>query len=257
MKISVYTSAFNLIQHGFKGWRESISRACDFADEVVVCINKSQDDTLIEFSQIGLKKLKIVVSDFSYEDPLLDGKVKNTALQNCSGDILIQLDIDEYIPENQYSNWRAYAEHLFNNQDVDCYMIPALNLYKDWDHYKDINSKWYMHKRGFYRGPVGFARKSDGTIDTNRSDTCELIDAYGCLVRSTLLPNTIEDLRNGSIFVVHFGYVDLDSRIERNQKFWDEHWRRESGGKTPPHKVHMKKEDFEGEGCLVHNLNLM
>lgn len=255
MKISIYTSAFNIIQHGFTGWQKSLQSSSDFADEVVVCINTSTDDTVRAIQQLQLPNLKIIESNFSYEDPLLDGKVKNEALQNCTGDILIQLDLDEYIPEYQYSEWRNYAQDLLNNKSVDCYMIPSLNLYRNKETYKDITPKWYMHKRGFYRGPVGFARKFDGTVDTKRSDTCELIDAYGCLVNSQRLPCGLQDLQEGGIFVVHFGYLNLDERVERNQKFWNEHWLRESGGIKPPHKVHMNIQEFEADG-LFHNLKL-
>ena len=152
--------------------------------------------------------------------------------------------------------WKLYAEHLFNNPDADCYMAPSLNLYKDWHLYKDISPKWYMHKKGFYRGPVGFARNPDGTVDTNKSDTCELIDGYGLLVRSVLLPHELQDLKDGSIFVVHFGYLNLQERVERNQKFWNEHWKLESGGKEPPHKVHMDIEEFQ-EQHYVHGLQVL
>jgi glycosyltransferase involved in cell wall biosynthesis len=255
MKISAYTSAFNIVQNGFIGWEKSLQLSSELADEVVVCVNKSEDDTVQAIQSLGLENLKVVEADISYEDPLLDGKVKNTALQACSGDILIQLDLDEYIPKSQHGSWRMYAEHLLHNKDFDCYMLPVVNLYKDWNAYKDIGVKWYMHKRGFHRGPVGFARKADGTVDTKRSDTCELIDDYGLLVRSKVFPNNLATLREDNVFVVHFGYLDLESRVERNQKFWKEHWKREAGGAEPPHKVHMSVDEFN-EPCFTHNLDI-
>lgn len=255
MKLSIYTSAFNIIKHGFVGWEHSLKTSSELADEVVVCVNKSVDSTVESIKELNLSNLKVIASDISYSDPLLDGKVKNEALQACSGDVMIQLDMDEYIPENQHELWRHYAEDLLENREADCYMIPSLNLYKDWRFYKDINPKWYMHKKGFYRGPVGFARNIDGTVDTKKSDTCELIDDYGLLVRSERFPCDLSSLKNGAPFVVHFGYLDLKSRVERNQQFWKEHWQRESGGKEPPHKVHMSLEDFD-EDCFEHGLSI-
>ncbi len=255
MKISIYSSAFNLIQNGFVGWEKSLIHSSELADEVVVCINTSSDETIQAITSLELANLKIIESSFSYEDPLLDGKIKNEALQACSGDILIQLDLDEYIPQSQHGLWRMYAEHLLHNKDADCYMLPVLNLYKDIDWFRDIGTKWYMHKRGFHRGPVGFARKVDGTVDTKQSDTCELIDDYGLLVRSVIFPKSLESLKENHVFVVHFGYLDLKSRVERNQRFWQAHWKREAGGAEPPHKVHMSIEEFD-DHCFVHNLNL-
>jgi hypothetical protein len=49
--------------------------------------------------------------------------------------------------------------------------------------------------------------------------------------------------------------MDLDSRIERNKKFWAEHWLVESGGDKPRHTVHMKHEDFDME-YHIHSLSL-
>jgi hypothetical protein len=253
MKISVYTSAFNLLKNGFLHWEQSLKLSSEFADEVVVAVNTSQDDTENLILELGLKNLKIVCCDISYDDPLLDGKIKDIALKKCSGDILVQLDIDEFIPKNQHTIWRKYAEILFSQQNFDCYMIPSLNIYKDWHMYKDITPKWYMHKKGFHRGPVEFARNPDGTVDTNRSDTCELIDDYGRLVKYVILPHELQDLKYGSIFVVHFGYLNLESRLKRNHEFWHRQWFLESGGKTPPHKIHMNQEDFN-EPHFIHDI---
>ncbi len=253
MKISVYTSAFNLIKNNFKGWQKSLLSSSQLADEVVVAVNTSVDDTIQQIEALKLPNLIILQTNYQYTDPLLDGKIKNAALQACSGDILIQLDMDEYIPTCQHMVWRLCAQHLMSSPEIDCYMIPSLNLYKEPHLAKDISAKWYMHKRGFYRGPVGFARKADGTVDTYKSDTCELIDAYGCLVKTAKLPSDLKSLQDGAIFVVHFGYLDLQSRIDRNNEFWKEHWLLESGGVAPPHKVHTKLEEFD-EDYFVHGL---
>lgn len=256
MKISIYTSAFNILQNGFVFWNESLRRSSELADEVVICVNKSEDETLFAIKGLPLDNIKVIEADISYEDPLLDGKLKNTALQACTGDIMIQLDLDEYIPRSQHEDWRMYAQSLLNDPHADCYMFPALNIIRTWDHYKDIGPKWYMHKKGFYRGPVGFARNMDGTVDTNKSDTCELINDYGLLVDSKVMPCAIDELRDGSPFVVHFGYLDFQARVQRNEEFWHEHWKKESGGKPPPHKVHMSVDELDQEQRSFHGLNL-
>lgn len=253
MKLSIYSSAFNLIKNGFIGWKDSIIKSCAFADEVVIAINKSKDETLIEIQNLNLLNLKIIDCDVSYTDPLLDGKLKNIALQNCSGDILIQLDLDEYIPIHQKENWIKLGTSLLNQHSIQSIMIPSINLYGSWDNYKDITPKWYMHKRGLFRGPVNFAKKDNGTVDTNKSDTCELIDFAGNLVPTVCLQCELEDLDRNNIFVVHYGYLDFNARIKRNKEFWSEHWLRESGGEEPPHKIHKEISDFE-QSFYKHNL---
>lgn len=245
-KISIYTSAFNLIENKFN-YQVSIGRFCEFADEVVVCVNTSVDSTFNELKKLSEthKNLIIIDSDFSYEDPLLDGKIKNKALQATSNPFKIGLDMDEYIPIWQKPMWNELIIMLHSHQ-ADCFMIPSINLYKDKDHYFSISPKWYLHKEGLFRGAVNFARNSDGTVDTNRSDTCELIYQNGDLVSSAMTINEIEALRSNNLpFVVHEGYMNLDERLVRNKNFWSKHWLIESGGQAPPHKIHLENSDFD------------
>jgi|LakMenEpi03Aug12_release.lakeMendotaPanAssembly.Ray.scaffolds.fasta_scaffold30177_8 hypothetical protein len=244
--ISIYSSAFNLIKNNFD-FVFSINNFCNFANEVVIAVNTSEDDTLSSLINLTntYKNLKIISTNFSYEDPLLDGKIKNESLQNTTQSIKIGLDMDEYIPLRQKSIWLQLAQQL-KNDDCYCYMIPSINLYKDYDHYFSITPKWYIHKSGLFRGPVNFARKNNGTIDTSKSDSCELIDDNGNLVSSKIAPYHIDDLRTGLFpFVVHTGYLSLENRLLRNKNFWSDHWLKESGGEKPPHKIHEKLEDFD------------
>jgi glycosyltransferase involved in cell wall biosynthesis len=246
--ISIYTSAFNLIKNKFD-YKNTLQKFSDFADEVVIAINSSSDDTLIEIQKLSheLDNLKVVSCDFSYEDPWMDGKIKNCALQNTTQLLKIGLDMDEYIPLYQKSLWLDLADNLLCDTYM-CYMIASLNLYKDFNHYYSIGHKWYLHKSGLFRGPVNFARKSNGTVDTTKSDTCELIDKNGNLVKSRMFDNSIEALRQGKTpYVIHTGYVDLEARLIRNKNFWSQHWLTESGGVPPPHMVHESIEQFDDE----------
>jgi hypothetical protein len=135
-------------------------------------------------------------------------------------------------------------------------MIPSVNLYKTCDNYFSITPKWYLHKSGLFRGPVNFAKKNNGYIDTTKSDTCELIDKNGNLVPSKMSPCDIESLRRDKYpFVVHMGYLSLENRLIRNNNFWSKHWLIESGGEKPSHKVHSNLEDFTEE-FKAHNLKI-
>ena len=213
--ISIYSSAFNLIKNKFD-YQFVLNNFCDIADEVVICVNSSEDQTL-DFLSKQCKKLhnlKIISSDISYDDPLLDGKIKNIALQSTSDNnpIKIGLDMDEYIPIWQKNIWYNLAKNLMQD-DCACYMVPSINLYKDCLHYFSITPKWYIHKSGLFRGVVKFAIKDNGCVDTHKSDTCELIDINGNLVLSKSTPIDIESLRQKNIpFVVHTGYISLEDK---------------------------------------------
>jgi hypothetical protein len=254
--ISIYSSAFNLVKNNFN-IRFHIDNFCAFADEVVIAVNSSTDETLAVMTDLAkvYSHLKILSTDFSYTDPVLDGKIKNHALQATSMPCKLGLDMDEYIPLQQKQLWHHLAQTLGTSAH-QCYMIPSVNLYKDRDHFFSITPKWYLHKTGLFRGPVNYAYKEDGYIDTSKSDTCELIDAQGNLVFSAMTPSTIGELRSGLYpFVVHTGYMSLDNRLIRNLSFWKHHWLVESGGVEPKHKVHETLEDFS-ETYEKHMLNI-
>jgi hypothetical protein len=254
---SIYTSAFNLIKNNFN-YKFHIQNFSQFADEVVIAINTSEDNSVNEIHDFIIKNcnnVSILETNFSYEDPMLDGKIKNAALQATKEDIKIGLDMDEYIPLWQKPIWKNIATQL-TYSPYSCVMIPSLNLFKDKNYYFSIGLKWYMHKKNLYRGAVNFAMKEDGTVDTSKSDTCELIDENNNLVQSIQLPSDINSLQTNNIpFVVHTGYMNLENRLLRNKNFWKKHWRIESGGSDPLHKVHEQIDDFT-ESYKEHKLNI-
>jgi hypothetical protein len=125
---SIYTSAFNLIKNKFP-YKKTIDNFCKIANEVVIAVNRSEDSTLEEIKALPYNNLKIIESNISYDDPLLDGKVKNIALQNTNEEFKIGLDLDEYIPLNQKNIWENLAYQL-RLDEAQCYMIASLNLYK-------------------------------------------------------------------------------------------------------------------------------
>lgn len=257
--ISIYHSAFNLNKHGFVGWQDCLGKSCHFADEVVVAINTSEDDTENSIRKILAKEAKsyqIINTSFDYKDPWLDGKIKNAALQKCTQEFKIQLDLDEYIPIAQRSLWNNMCFRLKFNSDIQCIAVPSVDLYKDFEHFKSINHKQYLNKGIAYRAPQIAARKSDGTINTLMSDGCDLVDENGNFIPTQGLDKRLEALESNQIpFVVHIGYVDLNSRLKRNHEFWNEHWYVEGGGQSPAHKIHMQEQDFDYE-IFEHKLNL-
>lgn len=222
--ISIYTSAFNLIKNKFD-YKDALFNFSNLANELVIAVNTSEDDTLEvlkeEARQNTKCNIKVISTDFLYTDPLLDGKIKNAALQASTEDVKIGLDMDERIPLWQKGSWMSYATFLKHSQ-YPAFFIPSVNLYKDENHYFSITKKWYMHKGGLKRGPVNFGLNKDGTVDINKSDTCELIDKDGNLVPSM-------DVSLSDLFVYHLGYMNLEDKILRNKNFWKNHWSVESG----------------------------
>ena len=106
-------------------------------------------------------------------------------------------------------------------------MLPTIDLYEDLDHYINIGQKWYLHtKEGSHRGSVAWARKEDGSLDPEKSDTCELIDSNGNLI-PCVAKIQLDDLNPK---IIHLGYLDLEKRNNVN-KFWGKIWNHRKNGK--------------------------
>lgn len=241
---SIYTSAFNLIKNKFD-WNEALANFGNFAvgGEVVIAVNKSEDETfeVLEHYAKGntFCEIRVVPCDISYQDPLLDGKVKDVALQATKFGLKLGVDMDERLPLWQYDLWYSVMNQ-FKFAKPDALMIHSLNLWGDYDHIqanmKDlVKFKWYLHKEGLHRGPVNFGRLPNGKVDISKSDTCELIYPNGELVKAQPVAanlTTPENFLDSLIkvpFVYHLGYANFQNRDVRNKNFWDNHWKVESG----------------------------
>jgi hypothetical protein len=265
---SIYTSAFNVIKNSFD-YKEAIENFCSFAEEVVVCVNQSEDESLESFNHLKnqYNNLKVISSNFSYDDPLLDGKVKNEALQNTSYQYKIGLDMDERIPIRHKNRWEKIGYFMSNHDEISGFLIPSVDLWKDEFHIqgdpsKNKNFKWYLHKSGLYRGAVNFAKLNNGKIDREKSDTCELINSDGNLVLTPKIYQEFEKdedyfnwLENESIFIFHIGFLDFNKKIIRNKNFWNKHWETVSGKK---HNTAITIEEFENRSLNLkpHSLKL-
>ena len=257
--ISAYVTCYNILTHGFSGWENNLKNLCLFADEVIIVVNTSEDDThgAIQSALWEHKNWKIISSNFSKLDPLFDSRLKNLGLQNCSFDNKLQIDLDETIPLWQRPLWdNAFFQLKFSGHKV--LAVPSVDIYKGRQTYKSISYKTYGSIGQCWRGPSRNALKPGYFIDTRFSDGTELIDEnFNQLSAIVSGPCDIKDLESGnSIFVTHWGYLKIDERIERNNKFWGAMWLQESNGTLPAHKLHVDETTFGHYDCLPHNLKL-
>jgi hypothetical protein len=239
-KKSIYSTLFNYKTNKFNV-DEHLSNYSIWADEVVVATINDNDDTynflLGKVKQFP--KLIVLKTELKQFTPTFDGDLKNAALQACVGDILLQLDFDEKMSVHNLDYWNKLSEILLESDTFSAVFVPSINLYKDKSSFSSFSQKWYLHKRGLYRGVVSFAKNGDGTHDTNRSDSCELIDSSGNLVPAFLYFDLLSHgspieatdfLRDQNLpYVIHYGWIDLNRRVEINQNFWNKQWEAEAG----------------------------
>lgn len=264
---SVYTSLFNYSPEKFD-LVGALSNWSKYADKIFIATFPEQKEEIFQLIwkewyngslslEGGTSKafVDVVSCETSLDDPLFDGKLKNAALQACQTELVIQVDMDERLHGN-LSSWEDLGKILKDAPTPFAFMIPVIDLYKDYDHYKGVNRKWYFHlKEGSFRGPVNFAKKDGNLIDINKSDSCELIDKNGDLV-----PYYIDDrffCKTANIFdikqchVIHLGYLNLSQRVENN-KFWRGVWSARAGEEV---KVAQSIEELDAENIAKkHNL---
>jgi hypothetical protein len=259
MKISIYSTAFNVIKNEFN-YEDAIKNYLYYADEVCLAVNTSDDNSLEEIKNYvkknNLNNVKIISTNFSYDDPFCYGKIVNAALQECTGDICILQDLDERFGGNK-DYLKSLCTNFLNSEDIQALFVPVINLYQDINHYKDISFKWYIHKKGLYRGPVNFGIKENGLPDYNKTSTDELIDKNSNLVPTINIVDSlnfkdpIEYIKLEYPFVYHLGYTDFHKRIKRNT-FWKPFWEKATGGDSNTHSLDIN--DLKIEGLNILNI---
>ena len=228
--ISLYTTLFNIdkldvdLDEVFSNWLY-------YVDEIVIATfrweHEKVTDKIIKSKFYDSKKIGVVSRHVEIEtDVYWEGRLKNAALTNCKHKIAIQCDLDERISGD--FNLFKHLCHTISANDFPCsIMLPTIDLYEDLDHYINIGHKWYIHtKEGAYRGSVNWARKEDGNLDSEKSDTCELIDKNQNLI--TCIGKV--DFYNNNPKIIHLGYLDLNKRNKVNE-FWGKIWNHRKSGK--------------------------
>ena len=246
IKKSIYSTAWNVIEKKFD-YKGALDNWAYYADEISVAIPKREcgcnDDTLgaiRAYSEERGYPVSIIETEFDFNtDPFAYGKTENAALQNCTGEFLIQQNLDERLGGDK-KLLNDLSEHLLRTPFIDSYYVPVINLYGSIDKFIDIAGKWYIHKRGFFRGPVAFGIKPDGRPDYNKTSTDELISEKGTLTRSYPLTREpkIEPIREyikaGMPIVYHLGYLSLNDRLDRSI-WWKNFWVNATNGDKNEH----------------------
>jgi hypothetical protein len=247
--MQVYSSLFNFSPDKFD-LGDAFDNWLKYANSVVVATFPDQIHSLdFQIREIyGDKyvgKVFLTSGDTDLNDRFYDGKLKDIALKACTEDIVIQQDMDERLG-GEKEKWEEFGTQLLKFGAPCAYMVQTIDLYKDYSHFKSVGRKWYLHTQKYTnRGPVNFAKRQDGTVDTNKSDGCELIDDLGDLLPTYLCDSFYKD---GAFNIkaphsCHLGYVDLKKRVA-NSGFWANSWSRLNGSEV---KIARSIEEIEKE----------
>lgn len=261
MNYSIYTSCFNIVKNNFNYWQYTIPKWINFIEkgksgEIVIAVNKSEDNTLEilknEFKNFNC--IKIIETNFEYEDYAFDGKIKNAALQESKNEICLGLDLDEYASPNK-NIWQKVCLN-FLNSGFEALLLPVVDLCKTKNHIKSVGAKWYIHKQGLHRGIWKHALLENGKINTKKSDTCELLNKDNDLCKTAIL---VENINLNSIkehdlpFIVHLGWLDWENRKNQN-KTWQPVWSNRAGFEVKD--IIHDKINFDKINIFEHGLNI-
>tara|TARA_Y100000401_G_scaffold24246_1_gene16673 strand:- start:1486 stop:2304 length:819 start_codon:yes stop_codon:yes gene_type:complete len=267
---SIYSTAFNVVKNNFD-YEEAIDNFCSFAEEVVISVNQSEDNTYEELCRLRDEKysnLKLIPATVSYEDPRLDGKLFELALQATTQEFKIILGLDQRIPLYQKESWEKIAcEMRFS--DFDAYMIPVLDLWGDknkirWDDEHSTQTMWVLHKEGLHRGVVNFAKVGENKFDPSKSDSNELIYENGELAKFVYyvkghpvsLQAYLDILKEQNVFIFHIGYLNFENRIKVNKDIWQKQWEEIRPQEKRENEVAVTKEELEKHETFDHDLKL-
>jgi glycosyltransferase involved in cell wall biosynthesis len=261
LKYSIYTSCFNIEKNNFNYWQVTLPKWIEFIEkgqkgEIIIAINKSEDNTLeiIKKHFNNLDYIKIIETNYDYNDYAFDGKIKNEALQNTTSRICLGLDLDEY-PSPNKNSWNIISDQ-FINSIYDSIFIPVIDLCKNKNLYKSIGCKWYIHKSGLYRGVWNGAKLDNGKIDIKKSDTCELLNKDGnlCSTAHIIEKLSVENIKKNNIpFIIHLGWLEWEIRQQQN-KTWQPIWSNRAGYEVSD--ILHEKQSFDSIPVFPHNLNI-
>lgn len=261
MDIGFYSTAWNIVKHSFD-YKAAIKNWMVYATHISVAVGTSEDNTydvLSAYVEETGYPITLTRTSFDFgSDPFAYGKTENAALQACKGDILCQVNLDEFIKAD-YDVLMALCLKLYTEPVAGAYFVPVVNLYGSKEQYLDIGYKWRLHKQGFFRGPVNFGLKDDGRPDYNKTSTDELIDRNANLVPTVnLLPDiSIESVRayvaRGMPIAFHAGFLNLSDRLDRSI-WWRDFWVKATAGDSNKHATSM--EELAARETKLHGLQL-
>ena len=264
VKSSIYFYLFNIETFKFN-LDETLRNFCAFADEVVCATIPDSDGSYekLKAKESEFPNFKVILSDIKLTDNRFDGKLKTVALKATTNPIKIIADADERFLLSQKALWQQYYEALLQNNRIDGFLVPVIDLWGSKSKIRLINEigqKFRLHKSTVVaRGVIPQAERADGKFDTSKSDSTEPLDLNGELANfasvasySNLIPMFSQSLIDKP-YVVHLGYLDFNNRIKLNKEFWAEKWSDRSGEKE---NVVTELLELENQQTIDHNLPL-
>lgn len=164
MKISGFTIVRNAILNDYPVV-EAISSILPVVDEMIISIDKGEDDSEAVIRNIGSDKIKIVYSTWDM-NLRKGGKVyaveTDKAMRQVSpdSDWIFYIQADEVIHEKYYTTILEAAKKYKDNKKVQGLLFKYLHFYGTYDYVGD-SRKWYKHEVRIIRNDKNISSYKD------------------------------------------------------------------------------------------------
>ena len=182
MKVSGFTFVRNAVKFDYPVI-EAISSILPLCDEVVVCIGKSDDDTLGLVKSIASDKIKIIHS--VWDDSLREGG-KVLAVETdkafdavaADSDWAFYIQADEVVHEKYLPVIRQAMEQYAADRRVEGLLFNYTHFFGSYD-YVGVSRLWYRHEIRVIRNDKNIRsyRDAQGFRKNNRKLNVKAIDA--------------------------------------------------------------------------------
>jgi len=138
MTISGYTFVRNAIKLAYP-LKESILSILDIVDEYVIayCPGDDDDNTLEVIKSIKSDKIKLVPAAWEPEKfthNTLYSYLSDLAKNNCQGDWLFYLQVDEVVHEQYLATIKHACEYYLHNTSIEGFLFSYKHFWGDYDH---------------------------------------------------------------------------------------------------------------------------
>ena len=259
-KISGYVYTRNAVEMEYP-FQECIESMLSFCGQVVVADSSNGNDDTLEKLKVMAKndsRIDVYHVDLDWNEPnhaIFDGQMKALAREQCTGDFLVQADVDEIFEKNCKDKFDFVLDICKGLQVPPLLALPVVEYWGDnLDKVRiDVNPwKWRIsrnipnithgiptHLRKIENGLLYSNPGSDGCNyifeDTGLEVPCkhfvsQTVDAYRrSAIRDESKVKEYQDWFNEAVAslptVHHFSWFSIPRKIRQYRLFWTDFWK--------------------------------
>jgi glycosyltransferase involved in cell wall biosynthesis len=207
MKVSGFTFVRNAVKFDYP-IVEAITSIMPLCDEIIVCVGKSDDDTLALIEGIGSDKIKIIHS--VWDDSLREGgrvlaveTDKAFDAVSADSDWAFYIQGDEVVHEQYLPVIKKAMEKYKNGKNIEGLLFKYKHFYGSYDYVGD-SRRWYRHEIRVIR---------------NNKEIRSYRDAQGFRINGRKL-----HVKPIDAFIYHYGWVKPPKFQQAKMKAFNRMW---------------------------------